>query len=119
VICLRCNRESIPDSDYTPSVTVPGVCWSCLTHTELGIESIAIEAGTCPVCGGYREGNTCCPDDVPDREDSYRIVVAHDRPSCALSLLALWDRPWSANAMRWANHVLTRAHNAGLIVLDC
>ncbi len=36
----------------------------------------------------------------------------------ANALLAVWDRPWSQNAIRFAAHRLTTAHDAGLDVLE-
>lgn len=50
--------------------------------------------------------------------DRWLADVCGFRPSCALSLLALWERPWSSNALRWANHALVRAYRAGLDVLE-
>lgn len=38
--------------------------------------------------------------------------------SCALTLLGVWDRPWSPNALRYANHTLRRALARGLDVLE-
>lgn len=43
--------------------------------------------------------------------------VLHKYP-CALSLLALWERPWSGRALRFAYHALRRAQVRGLNVLE-
>lgn len=51
------------------------------------------------------------------RESWYRARVAPD-VSVALALLALWDRPWSSNAIRFAYHALHRAYARGLDVLE-
>ena len=51
-------------------------------------------------------------------EVDYRARVCGDRPSVALALLALWERPWSPRALRFANHALVRAYNAGCDVLE-
>lgn len=48
----------------------------------------------------------------------YHNAIVVGRPSCALALLALWDRPRSPSALRFANHALVRAYNAGLDVLE-
>ena len=53
-----------------------------------------------------------------ESDDLYLVMVCYGRPSCAMSLLALWERPWSSHALRWANHVLVRAYNAGCDVLE-
>lgn len=55
--------------------------------------------------------------EICEAHDAY-VARSHGRPSCALSLLALWERPWSSNALRWANHALVRAYSAGLDVLE-
>lgn len=50
----------------------------------------------------------------------YRTIVVPYTPgrsSCALSLLALWERPWSPNALRFAYHALHLAMSRGLDVL--
>lgn len=38
--------------------------------------------------------------------------------SVALALLAYWERPWSANAQRFAYHALRRVYALGLDVLE-
>jgi hypothetical protein len=116
VICTRCNRETIVNSDYAPSLTIPSVCWSCLDSVEQQTESAVIERFTCAVCGGFREGNTCCGPECP--EDTYHLTVCFTRPSVALSMLALWERPWSTQALRFAAHILQRAWNHGCDVLE-
>ncbi len=57
--------------------------------------------------------------------DLYRVFVLHadescptGKPSCALSLLALWDAPWSPTAMRFAYHALARAYAVGCDPLE-
>jgi hypothetical protein len=49
---------------------------------------------------------------------SYAVRVTHVKPSVALSMLALWERPWSTSALRWAAHILQRAYNHGCDVLE-
>lgn len=54
-----------------------------------------------------------------DPLDRYRAhVVPQPHVSIAESLLALWDRPWSHMALRFAYHALARAQRAGLDVLE-
>lgn len=56
---------------------------------------------------------------MTDPLDRYRATVApQPHVSIAESLLALWDRPWSGTALRFAYHALTRAQRAGLDVLE-
>ena len=50
--------------------------------------------------------------------DDYQVHVCGNRPSVALALLALWERPWSSSALRFANHALVRAYNRGCDVLE-
>lgn len=49
---------------------------------------------------------------------AYSLFICTGRPSCALSLLDLWDRPWSSNAKRYVYHVLARAAQHGLDVAE-
>lgn len=56
--------------------------------------------------------------DVYDREASYQSAVCGTAPSCALALLVLWEFPHSPRALRFANHALVRAFNAGCDVLE-
>ena len=54
-----------------------------------------------------------------DPLDRYRSRVApQPHVSIAESLLALWDRPWSTTALRFAYHALHFALSRGLDVLD-
>lgn len=55
--------------------------------------------------------------DLPEHEIAW-LAVVRGQPSCALSLLAYWDRPWSSNAKRFACHALHRALVHGLNVLE-
>lgn len=48
----------------------------------------------------------------------YRSVVCLGHASCALSLLELWERPWSGTALRYTAHVLLRARRLGIDVLE-
>ena len=74
---------------------------------------------TCDVCNGFDEGNTCCPPANPSALERYTYaVIPYGKVSCALSLLALWDRPWSSTAQRWCVHVLQRARNRGCVVFE-
>lgn len=52
------------------------------------------------------------------RDDEYQVLVCGNRPSCALALLAFWECPHSSRALRFANHALVSAYNAGLDVLE-
>lgn len=52
-----------------------------------------------------------------DAAYAYKHHVCVGKPSCALSLLALWERPWSTQALRFAAHALATARAAGLVVL--
>lgn len=51
-------------------------------------------------------------------EAAYTAHVIGNRPSCALGLLTLWDRPWSSRALRFAYHALHLALSRGLDVLE-
>lgn len=48
----------------------------------------------------------------------YHNAVVVGRPSCALSLIELWDRPTSPSALRFAYHALCRAYRRGLDVME-
>lgn len=48
----------------------------------------------------------------------YAPIVCRGNPSCALAMLALWERPWSTRALRYAYHVLYRALARGCDVLE-
>lgn len=70
---------------------------------------------TCKICdGGFGLG-------VPCEECARRVAwlaIVGGQPSVALSLLALWERPWSSTALRWATHVLFRCRVRGIDVLE-
>ncbi len=62
---------------------------------------------------------------IQDTDDLYRVFVLHadpvrpyGRPSCAMTLLALWDCPWSPTALRYAYHALQTALQCGCDVLE-
>lgn len=51
-----------------------------------------------------------------DRYQAFTIKRGH--VSVALSMLALWDRPWSPRALKYAAWALHRARRAGCDVLE-
>jgi hypothetical protein len=53
-----------------------------------------------------------------DVASEYVKHVTRGNPSCAFALLALWERPWSSTALRFAAHALQRAYTRGLDVLE-
>lgn len=44
--------------------------------------------------------------------------MSSNRFLVASALLAVWERPWSQNAIRYCVHALTLAHDRGLDVLE-
>lgn len=50
--------------------------------------------------------------------DDYQVLVCGNRPSVALALLALWECPYSTRCLRFANHALVHAYNAGCDILE-
>jgi hypothetical protein len=52
------------------------------------------------------------------RRLAYSAHVCSSLPSVALSMLDLWERPWSTTALRFAAHILQRAYNRGCDVLE-
>lgn len=52
------------------------------------------------------------------RKRLYELRICGERPSCALTLLAVWERPWSSTTKRYAYHALHRALARGIDVLE-
>jgi hypothetical protein len=79
----------------------------------------------CDICNGTDEGNTCCDEPLTLHEKQvaalarYMLrVVPEGKQSVAHEMLALWDRPWSGTALKFATWALHRARRAGCDVLE-